>query len=103
MSAADRYVPADLDVHEHIMSERCPRCDAEAEPLAEVSLELLALTADYPIGHPLRQAVGHYVARLALAEGKIQTATEVLDRGTSVGDEWDAAGAATDALEILRR
>lgn len=60
-----------------------------------VSLDLLALTADYPVEHPLRQAAARLTTRLSLAEGKIATALEAL----TVSRKVDLR----KVVEILRR
>lgn len=78
----------------------CQLC-AYHEMTAELSpLDLLALTADYPLEHPLRQAAARLTTRLALAEGKIATAVALIE---SDAPAWTLVGAESKLLEILRR
>lgn len=84
----------------------CPACgQREDAPLAEVSLDLRyragLVLEDLPADHPIRQEVAKLTTRLALAEGKIQTATAVLEgAGGHYAAQIDAVAM---ALEILRR
>ena len=118
LSAADRLVPEDykprisdeeratIPSYGELIVERLEDLGAftvSRRPLQSEALDLLALTADYPVEHPLRQAAARLTTRLARAEGKIATATAVLERA-AVSGELSVIGLRTDqALEILKR
>ena len=127
MSAADRHVPAEVvdrvsnairtadgahtmgagalaEVAVAAMMERPPLLGSIGElsrrPLQTEALDLLALTADYPVEHPLRQAAARLSTRLALAEGKIERATAEL---TDIPGSHMIRTRIRRALEILKR
>lgn len=118
LGAADRLVPEDykpriseeerstIPSYGELIVERLEDLGAftvSRRPLQSEALDLLALTADYPVEHPLRQAAARLTTRLALAEGKVATAAEALERATSTTYAPDVEHHLARALEILKR